>query len=153
MPVLKFDIKKLNNLRITLFKSSLFEGGCIFATIWGRKLVKAARAAPDCAHHLLLWLRATATRSTGYLRRRAALGTQLPHAHGGTIYPWRDLGGKKIFIRLLINKFHGLSPSGGHHSLLFDQGFQKMAGWDWLERHLTVIRTPSDCILYQWDCT
>ena len=26
-------------------------------------------------------------------------------------------------IRLLNNKFHGLSPSGGHHSLLFDKGF------------------------------
>ena len=40
--------------------------------------------------------------------------------------------GKLIFlcIQLLNNKFHGLSPSGGHHSLLFDQGFQKMAGWD-----------------------
>ena len=25
-------------------------------------------------------------------------------------------------IQLLNNKFHGLSPSGGHHSLLFDQG-------------------------------
>ena len=25
-------------------------------------------------------------------------------------------------IRLLNNKFHGLSPFGGHHSLLFDQG-------------------------------
>ena len=33
-------------------------------------------------------------------------------------------------IWLLNNKFHGLSPYGGHHSLLFDQGFQKMAGWD-----------------------
>ena len=41
-------------------------------------------------------------------------------------------------IRLLNNKFHWLSPSGGHHSLLFDQGFQKMASWDWLKRHLTV---------------
>ena len=36
----------------------------------------------------------------------------------------------KIAMRLLNNKFHGLSPSGGHHSLLFDQGFQKMPGWD-----------------------
>ena len=33
-------------------------------------------------------------------------------------------------IRLLNNKFHGLSPSGGHHSLLFDQGFKKIAGRD-----------------------
>ena len=36
------------------------------------------------------------------------------------------------------NKFHGLSPSVGHHSLLFDQGFLKCASWDWSERHLTV---------------
>jgi len=36
------------------------------------------------------------------------------------------------------NKFHGLSPSGGHHSLLFDQGFQKIAVRDWSERHLTI---------------
>ena len=27
--------------------------------------------------------------------------------------------------RLLNNKIHRLSPSGGHHSVLFDQGFQK----------------------------
>ena len=44
-----------------------------------------------------------------------------------------------VCIRLLNNKFHGLSPSGGHHSLMFDQGFQKIAGRDWLERHLTVL--------------
>ena len=31
-------------------------------------------------------------------------------------------------IRLLNNKLHGLSPSGGHHSLLFDQGFPNQAG-------------------------
>ena len=30
-------------------------------------------------------------------------------------------------IWLLNNKFHGLSPSGGHHSLLFDQGFPNNA--------------------------
>ena len=36
------------------------------------------------------------------------------------------------------NKFHGLSPSGCHRSLLFDQGFQKIAG-RWSERHLTVL--------------
>ena len=28
-----------------------------------------------------------------------------------------------------------------------------IAGWDWLERHLTVIGTPSDGTLYRWDCT
>jgi hypothetical protein len=33
-------------------------------------------------------------------------------------------------IWLLNNNFHGLSPSGGHHSLLFDQGFKKITGWD-----------------------
>jgi hypothetical protein len=33
-------------------------------------------------------------------------------------------------IQLLNNKFYGLSPFGGHHSLLFDQEFQKMAGWE-----------------------
>ena len=32
-----------------------------------------------------------------------------------------------VFIRLLSNKFHGLSPSGGHYSLLFDQGFPNNA--------------------------
>ena len=61
-----------------------------------------------------------------------------------------------LYIRtiwLLNNKFHELSPSGGHHSLLFDQGFKKIAGRDWSERHLTVIRTPSDGTLYWWDCT
>ena len=26
-------------------------------------------------------------------------------------------------------QLYALSPSGGHHSLLFDQGFQKIAGW------------------------
>ena len=36
----------------------------------------------------------------------------------------------KFAIRLLNNKFHGLSPSGGHQLLLFDQGFQKMPSWD-----------------------
>ena len=36
-------------------------------------------------------------------------------------------------IRLLHNKFHELSPSGGHHSLLFDQGFPNNAR---LQRHL-----------------
>ena len=44
LTVLKFDIKEAKNLRITLLKSSLFEVGCIFATIIGRKLVKAVRA-------------------------------------------------------------------------------------------------------------
>ena len=33
----------------------------------------------------------------------------------------------KFAIRLLNNKFHGLSPSGSHHSLLFDQGFPNNA--------------------------
>ena len=33
LTVLKFDIKEAKNLRITLLKSSLFEVGCIFATI------------------------------------------------------------------------------------------------------------------------
>ena len=47
-------------------------------------------------------------------------------------------------IQLLNNKFHGLSPTGSHHSLLLDQRFQKMAGWDWSERHLTGIGMPSD---------
>ena len=37
----------------------------------------------------------------------------------------------------------------GHHSVLFDQGFQEIAGWDCLERHLTVIGSPSDDILYR----
>ena len=60
---------------------------------------------------------------------------------------------KVYFIRLLNNKLHGLSLSGGHHSLLFDQGFQKIVGRNWSERHLTVIRTPSDGTLYRWDCT
>ena len=38
-------------------------------------------------------------------------------------------------IRLLNNKFHGLSPSAlvVNHSLLFDQGFQNNV---WLQRHL-----------------
>ena len=52
-----------------------------------------------------------------------------------------------LHIWLLNNKFYGLSPS------LFDQGFQKIAGRDWSEHHLTVIRMPSDGTLYQWDCT
>ena len=42
---------------------------------------------------------------------------------------------------MLNNKFHG-----GHHSLLFDQGFQIIAGRDLSERHLMVIRMPSDGI-------
>ena len=36
-------------------------------------------------------------------------------------------------IRLLNNKFHGLSPSGGHHSLLFDRGLPTNAK---LQHHL-----------------
>ena len=32
---------------------------------------------------------------------------------------------KLTYIWLLKNTFHGLSPSGSHHSLLFDQRFQK----------------------------
>ena len=31
--------------------------------------------------------------------------------------------------RLLNNKFHGFSPSGGHHSLLLDQGFPNNADY------------------------
>ena len=46
---------------------------------------------------------------------------------------------------LLNNKLFGLSPSVGHHSLLFDQGFQKISGW---EGHLTVIGTQSNVTLY-----
>ena len=42
---------------------------------------------------------------------------------------------------MLNNKFHG-----GHHSLLFDQGFQIIAGRDLSERHLMVIRMLSDSI-------
>ena len=45
-----------------------------------------------------------------------------------------------------------MSPSGSHHSLLFDQGFQKIAGWDWSERHLTVIRTIFDDIFHWSNC-
>ena len=37
------------------------------------------------------------------------------------------------FIWLLNNKSHGLSPSGGHHSILFDQVFPNNAQ---LQRHL-----------------
>ena len=44
----------------------------------------------------------------------------------------------ELLIQLLNNKFHGLSPSGGHHSLFFDQEFQKIASWDCLERLLMV---------------
>ena len=33
-------------------------------------------------------------------------------------------------IWLPNNKFHGLSASGSHHSLLFEKGFQKIAGRD-----------------------
>ena len=36
-------------------------------------------------------------------------------------------------IRLLNNKFHGLSPYGSHHSLLFDQGLLNNIQ---LQRHL-----------------
>ena len=36
-------------------------------------------------------------------------------------------------IRLLNNNIHGLSPSVGHHSLLFDQGFPNNAR---IQRHL-----------------
>ena len=39
-----------------------------------------------------------------------------------------------MLIRLLNKKFHGLSPSGGHHTLLFDQGFPSNGQ---LQRHLT----------------
>ena len=42
-------------------------------------------------------------------------------------------------IHLLNNKFHELSPSGGHHALLFDQGFQKISDSDCSECHLTVL--------------
>ena len=63
-----------------------------------------------------------------------------------------DLSIHKI-IWLLNNKLHGLSPYGGHHSLLFDQEFQKLAGWDWSEPHLMVIGTPSDSTFHGWDCT
>ena len=35
-----------------------------------------------------------------------------------------------MIIRLPNNKVYGLSPSGSHHSLLFDQEFQKIAGTD-----------------------
>ena len=49
-------------------------------------------------------------------------------------------------IRLLNNKNHGLSPSGGHHSLLLTRvskrllyGTDRSAIWRWLERHLTVL--------------
>ena len=38
-----------------------------------------------------------------------------------------------LHIQLLNNKFHGLSPPGGQHSLLFDQGFPNNAR---LQRHL-----------------
>ena len=38
-----------------------------------------------------------------------------------------------VTIRLLNNKFHWLSPSCGHHSLLFDQRFSNKAQ---LQRHL-----------------
>ena len=38
-----------------------------------------------------------------------------------------------ISIWLLNNNFHGLSPYGGHHSLLFDQGFPNNPR---LQRHL-----------------
>ena len=56
---------------------------------------------------------------------------------------------EKFTIQLLNNKFHGLSCSGGHHSLLFDLEFKKIAGRNWSERHLMVIRTPYDSTLYQ----
>ena len=39
----------------------------------------------------------------------------------------------QFLIWLLNNKLHGLSHSGGHHSLLFDQEFPKNAQ---LQRHL-----------------
>ena len=50
-----------------------------------------------------------------------------------------------ISIRLLNNKCHGLSPSVGHHSLLFDQGSQTMRDY------ITIypIGMPSDGILYR----
>ena len=50
-------------------------------------------------------------------------------------------------IQLLNNKSHGLSPTSGHHSILFDQGFQMISGWNWSELHLTVIWTPSHGIV------
>ena len=43
---------------------------------------------------------------------------------------WIKNGNNLTDIRLINNKFHGLSPSGGQHSLLLDQEFQKMAGWN-----------------------
>ena len=57
-----------------------------------------------------------------------------------------------LFIQLLNNKFHGLSPSCGHHSLLFGQGFQKMTAWDWSEPHLMVIGMPPDDIFHWSNC-
>ena len=52
-------------------------------------------------------------------------------------YVWCYIPSSAVFrptIRLINNKFHGLSPSGGHHSLLFDQGFPNNA---WLQHHLS----------------
>ena len=53
----------------------------------------------------------------------------------------------RLFISLLNNKFYGFSPSGSHHSLLFDQGFQKITSRDWSEC------VPSHSTLYQRICT
>jgi hypothetical protein len=52
---------------------------------------------------------------------------------------------KHLLIRLLNKKNHGLSPSGSHHSLLFDQGSQTMRNYS----AIWPIRTPFDGILYQ----
>ena len=59
------------------------------------------------------------------------------------LLPWLIFGDDWILrIQLLNNKFHGLCPSGGLHSLLFDQGFPDNTR---LQRHLA--------ILCRWDCT
>ena len=49
-------------------------------------------------------------------------------------------------IELLNNKFHGLSPSGGFASLLFDQAVPKNS-----QRHLA--DRNAICILHRSDCT
>ena len=43
-----------------------------------------------------------------------------------------------LWIRLLNNKFHGLSPSGGHQSLFFDKGFPNNMQ---LQHHLADLNT------------
>ena len=121
---------RLGNTPSSLMEKSQ-DFGVFFNLKWVFEDICIASTLTNCYGYMYVYYRAgsiiaQSKHNVMYLSCSWHLTTKQPFFHD-FFSVWAFEKGNNLFIRLLNNKFHGLSPSCGHHSLFFDQGLPTTA--------------------------